>query len=99
MTSLSTLCAPPGSTPGGRKRTRRTRPTDRDLQAYVDGALDEARAAEVEAALRRDARLRRSVHLYRMLDHIVGLLYGNVLTEPLPERLKPYAAPKRPRHH
>ena len=99
MTSLSAICAPPGSPPGGRSRARRTRLTDRDLQAYVDGALDETRIAEVEAALRRDAKLRRTVHLYRMLGHIVGLLYDNVLTEPLPERLKPYAPTHRPRHH
>jgi len=92
-------CAPPGPAPGGRPRARKARPTDRDLQAYVDGALDQTRAAEVEAALRRDSSLRRTVHLYRMLGHIVGLLYDNVLTEPLPERLKPYAPPTRPRHH
>jgi anti-sigma factor RsiW len=70
------------------------------LQAYVDGALGDTRAAEVEAALRRDAKLRHSVYLYRMLDHVVRRLYDNALTEPIPERLKPYspAAPK-PRHH
>jgi anti-sigma factor RsiW len=61
--------------------------------------LDEARTAEVEAALRRNPKLRRTVHLYRLLGHIVGLLYDNVLTEPLPERLKPYAPPNRSRHH
>ena len=100
MTFLAAISAPPGRAPGGRSRARRARPTDRELQAYVDGTLEGTRAAEVESALRRDAKLRHAVHLYRMLNHIVRLLYDNVMTEPLPERLKPYSAPaEKLRHH
>jgi anti-sigma factor RsiW len=98
VTALALSCAPPGRRPGGRSRARAIPPTDRELQAYVDGALNETRAAEVETALRRDEKLRRAVHLCRMLNHLVRLLYDGVLTEPLPERLEPHPAEK-PRHH
>ena len=36
-------------------------PTDQELMLWVDGELDEARAAEVEAFVRRDARVRAVV--------------------------------------
>jgi hypothetical protein len=44
--------------------------------------------------------LRHNVYLYRMLDQVVRRLYDNALTDPLPERLKPYAPPAhKPRHN
>jgi anti-sigma factor RsiW len=67
------------------------------LQAYVDGALEGARALEVETALRQDAEIRRRVHLYAMLNHVIRMLYDAVLTEPAPEALR-RVADKRRRH-
>ena len=66
----------------------------------MDGALDEARAAEVEAALTTDAGLRRTVRAYRMQNHGLRLLYDAVLSEPVPERLKNLdtSSDKRRRH-
>jgi anti-sigma factor RsiW len=77
-----------GLTPSGVAARRRRTPSDGELQAYVDGALDETRAAEVEAVLRRDPAKRRTVHLYRTLNHVVHLLYDDTVRQPIPQRLR-----------
>lgn len=71
-----------------KKRGRSSRrPTDRDLQAYVDGELDPARRAEVKSALRKDPALRATVHHYETQKRATHRLYDPVLSEPLSESL------------
>jgi anti-sigma factor RsiW len=64
------------------------RPTDRDLQAYVDGELDPARRAEVREALRHDAELRAVVRRYQAQRRALRRLFDPVLAEPMPESLE-----------
>ena len=72
-----------------RKRSwEKRRPTDRDLQAYVDGELDTERRAEVRAALQRDPTLRAIVNRYQAQRRGLRRLYDPVLNEPLPEGLE-----------
>ena len=63
------------------------RPTDRDLQAYVDGELDAARRAEVRDALRCDSGLRAAVRRYQAQRRTLRRLFDPILAEPLPEPL------------
>jgi anti-sigma factor RsiW len=72
-----------------RKLSRqRWRPTDRDLQAYVDGELDAKRRAEVRAALRSDSELRAIVRRYQAQRRALRRLFDPVLEDPLPETLE-----------
>lgn len=72
-----------------RKRSRTNRrPTDRDLQAYVDGELDAERRAEVAEALRRESSLRATVRRYEAQRRALHKLYDTALEEPVPESLK-----------
>jgi len=71
-----------------RKRGRvKRRPSDRDLQAYVDGALDAKRRAEVRSALQRDPVLRKAVQRYEAQRRNLRRLYDAALEEPVPEKL------------
>lgn len=70
--------------PGRAKR----RPTDRDLQAYVDGELTAARRAEVREALKNDAELRAILRRYQAQRRALRRLFDPTLTEPLPETLE-----------
>ena len=63
------------------------RPTDRELQAFVDGELGAKRRAEVEAVLRKDAALRAAVLRYETQKRGVQNLYDDVLSEPVPDSL------------
>ena len=60
---------------------------DEDLQAFVDGALEEGRRAEVEALLAQHPEKAEKVRVYRQLDEGLRALYDPVLEEPVPERL------------
>lgn len=68
-----------------------TRPpvAEADLHAYVDGALPATRVADVEAYLEAHPEDAARVAAYR--QHLLGLrqMFGAVLHEPLPERLRP----------
>jgi anti-sigma factor RsiW len=78
------------------------RPTDRELQAYVDGELNGKRRAEVEAALKRDPALRTVAQRYEAQKRGVQRLYDDVLNEPVPPTLaKLLKTPHKPRsrHH
>jgi anti-sigma factor RsiW len=78
------------------------RPTDRELQAYVDGELSGKRRSEVEAALKRDPVLRTTAHRYEAQKRGVQRLYDDVLSEPVPPALsKMLKTPHKPRsrHH
>ena len=78
------------------------RPTDRELQAYVDGELSEKRRAEIETALKRDLKLRILAQRYEAQKRGVQRLYDEVLSEPVPQslsKLLKIPAKPRSRHH
>ncbi|MEW9623072.1 hypothetical protein [Rhodanobacter geophilus] len=72
-------------------------PIDDDtLQAYVDGQLDAAEAARVDAALAQDDALAGRVRRMRTLNTRLRAAFDPVLDEPLPERLSALLQPARP---
>ncbi|MFN0218592.1 MAG: anti-sigma factor family protein [Hyphomicrobium sp.] len=64
-----------------------TRPNDDVLNAYADGALDSAKAAEVEAYLNSDAEARAFVERIRRIDKLAAQAYANPIFERPPQRL------------
>jgi hypothetical protein len=60
---------------------------DETLMAYVDGELDPAERAEVEAALRQDSELAARAERHRRLRSQLESAYAPELEEPVPERL------------
>lgn len=58
------------------------------LFAYVDGELDDAQRARVEAALAHDPALAATVAQHRQLREQLGAHFDAVLQEPLPGRLR-----------
>lgn len=69
---------------------------DADLQAYVDGELDEAARAEVEAYLADDPSAAARVRRIRTLNEALRRAYTRQLTEPVPGRLKRAVARHKP---
>ncbi|HEX6703282.1 MAG TPA: hypothetical protein VF169_00870 [Albitalea sp.] len=67
--------------------------SDETLLAYVDGELDPAARAEVEAAIAADPEIARRVEQQRSLRRLLGAAYGPVLDEPVPPRLLAAAQP------
>ncbi|MEO5812774.1 MAG: hypothetical protein ABIU96_00065 [Rhodanobacter sp.] len=57
------------------------------LQAYVDGELDVASAASIDAALAQDDLLARRVHKARELRAQLNAAFDPVLVEPVPAHL------------
>ncbi|MXV09197.1 MULTISPECIES: hypothetical protein [unclassified Xanthomonas] len=57
------------------------------LQAYADGELDAAQAAQVEAALRTDPQLAQALQRLRSLQARLLAGFAPVLDEEVPERL------------
>lgn len=57
------------------------------LLAYVDGQLDPARAAEVEARLAEDPEARETVRIFRESAALLRGRFDAPLHEPIPERL------------
>lgn len=69
-------------------------PIDDDiLQAYVDGALDAADAARVDAALAQDNALARRVRQLQALNAQLRAAFDPVLDEPVPARLSALLQP------
>ncbi len=66
---------------------------DDSLQAYVDGALDAAEAARVEAALAQDEALARRVRQLQALNAQLRAAFDPVLDEPVPARLSALLQP------
>ena len=66
--------------------TAHMRPTEEDLQAFIDGELDAARAADVEAAIQGDSELARQMHAYRADKARLGQIYGPLIERPLPQK-------------
>ena len=60
---------------------------DETVMAYVDGELDAAARAEVEAAMTADAEVRRQVQTQLDLRSRLRATFDPVLAEPVPERL------------
>jgi hypothetical protein len=60
---------------------------DETIMAYVDGELDSAACAEVEAAIHNDPQVAKRVEQYRELRARLQAAYGPELSEPVPERL------------
>jgi len=58
------------------------------LQAYVDGELDAAARAQVEAAIAADPQLASRVQQHRALRKMLSAAYDPVLNEPIPNRLR-----------
>ncbi|HXA91652.1 MAG TPA: zf-HC2 domain-containing protein, partial [Steroidobacteraceae bacterium] len=57
------------------------------LMAYVDGELDSAARAEVEAAMSGDTEFEQRIAKYRELRDKLKAAYESELAEPVPERL------------
>jgi anti-sigma factor RsiW len=62
--------------------------TEDEIQAYVDGALSEARRADVERELERNPDLAARVSDYFSLNSLLHERYDRVLSEPLPAGLR-----------
>jgi anti-sigma factor RsiW len=62
--------------------------TEDQIQAYVDGALSEARRADVERELERNPDLAARVSDYFSLNSLLHERYDRVLSEPLPASLR-----------
>jgi hypothetical protein len=61
--------------------------TDETLMAYLDGELDNAARASVEAAMVAEPELARRVARQRALREQLRATFDPTLTEPIPERL------------
>jgi anti-sigma factor RsiW len=64
---------------------------ENDLHAYVDGRLDAARRADVEAWLLEHPADAARVAAYRQQNDMMQALYNPVLNEPLPLEMYPQA--------
>lgn len=72
-------------------------PIDDDtLQAYVDGQLDAASAAHVDAALAQDDALAGRVRRMRALNARLRAAFDPVLDEPVPAHLSDLLQPAKP---
>lgn len=60
---------------------------DEIVMAYVDGELDAARRAELEAAIAGDPALARRIEQQRALRARLDVAFARVIEEPVPERL------------
>ena len=65
--------------------TEPIRPSEEDLQAFIDGELDAEPAARVETAIKNDAELARQIHAYRADKTRLAQIYGPLIERPLPE--------------
>lgn len=66
---------------------RMTRIDDVMLMAYVDGEVDARTAREIEAAIAADQAIGRRVAMFRQTGALARGAYGDVLHEPVPDRL------------
>jgi anti-sigma factor RsiW len=61
--------------------------SEEELQAYVDGLLDSARAAEIEARLAANPEAAERAQAYRAQNRALRAMFEPVLDEPVPARL------------
>jgi hypothetical protein len=64
---------------------------DEELMAYADGELDDARRAEIAAAVARDPDLAKRVDAHRALRARVSGAFAPVLAEAVPDKLRAVA--------
>jgi anti-sigma factor RsiW len=69
--------------------------TEAELQAYVDGALSPARAAEIAEYLTQDETAAQRIAAFRAQNYQLHDAYDDLLIEPLPERLRIGQVPRR----
>ncbi|HZW13010.1 MAG TPA: anti-sigma factor [Noviherbaspirillum sp.] len=69
--------------------------TEIDLHAHVDGQLDPARRAEVEAYLAAHPEAAAQVQAWRTQNQLLHAAYDKVLNEPVPLRLSTAVQPRR----
>lgn len=67
---------------------------EEDLHAYVDGRLEGARLAEIEARIAADATVADRVRAYRAQNTGLHNLFDSVLEEPVPIRMRQTLARK-----
>jgi hypothetical protein len=61
---------------------------DETLMAYADGEFDEAKRAEIAAAVEKDPELGSRVQQFRSLRTEIAGAYSAVLDQPVPDRLR-----------
>lgn len=64
------------------------RPTNDDLEAYIDGRLESERTTQIEALLMRDPKVAEMVRAMRFQNDALRCLGADILKEPVPERLR-----------
>lgn len=62
--------------------------SDELIMAFADGELDPFVAARVKAAISNDDTIRRKHEMYLHTRSVLERSFGNILGEPVPERLK-----------
>ncbi|HVY86375.1 MAG TPA: NepR family anti-sigma factor [Caulobacterales bacterium] len=62
--------------------------SDETLMAYVDGELPSAEAKRIAEAIQADPALAAKVQRFRNVRHALKRAYDNVLSEPVPDRLR-----------
>lgn len=67
-----------------------------DINAYLDGALDEDERREVELVLRTDTEAAALLQQYRQQVRELHRLYDRVLTEPVPQKMLEMLQRKKP---
>ncbi|WP_114395577.1 anti-sigma factor family protein [Oleisolibacter albus] len=70
--------------------------TMNDINAYLDGDLDDAGRAAVEMALETDAEAQQLLARYRQQVNELHRLYDRVLDEPVPEDMLALLRSNRP---
>jgi len=58
-----------------------------DINAYLDGALNEDRRREIEEAIRSDIEAAALLQQYRQQVQELHRIYDTVLKEPVPEQM------------
>lgn len=69
---------------------------DADLNGFVDGRIDPARAAALAESLASDPQARARIDAWKRQNESLRTMFASVLFEPLPVRLLPGAIPARP---
>ena len=70
--------------------------SDETLMAYADGELEADQRAEIAAAIASDPELARAVERHRALAARVRADYGDIASEPVPDRLSALLGQVRP---
>lgn len=68
--------------------------SDETLMAYADGELDEGDAKAIKDALTEDSGLRERLSRHHALKAEIDLAFGDIIEEPLPERLTDLLKPE-----